>query len=414
MIRQYLSELKERFNKLEGKPRDNAIKGVVFAGGGALILALYYGLDKDKEQPKVVPPPPVTVALGDERLEDDIRAQFSRESEEQKNRNDKLQKETDALRQELETMKKQVQAGNAVADAMRNSVDQLALADSAAGETNSSARTARAIPAPSAPGRAPNDPLQWAMNSGPSGQPLAEPKVEYVGAIGSVQIAAAVDAAGEAEKKSGRKFYLPVSYMPARTLTGLRAKTTDGADKDPEQILVRIQAPAVLPNEVKAALDGCFVVAHGYGSLASERVESRLVSLNCVDHSGRSVIAAKVKGILLDKDGVKGLSAHPVTKMGANMARAVFTSIISGAAEAYEQQSSVTSVSPLGTTRTIDTDKIGQAGLSAGVGKASAELTKIYTELARQQAPVLELGPSKEVFVFLTEGVWLEVRHYEA
>ena len=92
----------------------------------------------------------------------------------------------------------------------------------------------------------------------------------------------------------------------------------------------------------------------------------------------------------------------------------MFTSIISGAAEAYEQQSSVTSVSPLGTTRTIDTDKIGQAGLSAGVGKASAELTKIYTELARQQAPVLELGPSKEVFVFLTEGVWLEVRHYEA
>jgi conjugal transfer pilus assembly protein TraB len=37
-------------------------------------------------------------------------------------------------------------------------------------------------------------------------------------------------------------------------------------------MMIRVQAPAVLPNEVKANLKGCFVIAEGYGNLATHRV----------------------------------------------------------------------------------------------------------------------------------------------
>ena len=179
-------------------------------------------------------------------------------------------------------------------------------------------------------------------------------------------------------------------------------------------MLLRVQAPAILPNEVRAALEGCFVVAHGFGSLASERIESRVVSLSCVDFEGRSVIEAPLTGILVDQDGVKGLAGHPVTKMGANMARLLAAGLVEGAADAFEQTATITSISPLGQTQTIDPDQLGRAALGNGVGRASNEITKVYVELVRQSAPVLEMGPAKDVYVFLTQGVWLEVKDYEA
>src|SRR5690606_29848560 len=191
---------------------------------------------------------------------------------------------------------------------------------------------------------------------------------------------------------------------------GLKAKTVESAKEDPEPMLLRIQAPAVLPNEVRAQLQGCFVIAHGYGSLASERVEARLVSLSCVDFEGRSVIEEEIKGILVDQDGVKGLAGHPVTKMGANLTRLFVAGLVEGAGDALAATSSTTSISPLGQTSTIDTSQIGRAGVGRGISNATGELSKIYAELVRQSSPVIEVGPSKNVSILITEGVTLHVQ----
>ena len=132
-------------------------------------------------------------------------------------------------------------------------------------------------------------------------------------------------------------------------------------------MLLRIQAPAVLPNEVRAQLQGCFVIAHGFGSLASERVESRLVSLSCVDYEGRSVIEEEIKGILVDQDGVKGLAGHPVTKMGANLSRMFVAGLVEGAGDALNAATATTSISPLGQTSTVDPSQLGKAGIGRGI-----------------------------------------------
>jgi len=87
--------------------------------------------------------------------------------------------------------------------------------------------------------------------------------------------------------------------------------------------------------------------------------------------------------------------------------------LVEGAGEAFEQGSMTTQTSPIGQIQTIDPDRVGQAGLGRGLSKGASELSKIYADLVRQSAPVVEVGPGKEVSAFLTQGVWLEVQEYE-
>ncbi len=387
--------------------RTNLIKVGAIAIAALLIWAAY-GAKKDAQAPPAAAPTKdvTTVSLGDARLEDDIRAQFERDRQEMVSQSNQQSKVQDRQAADLAAQQKQLELMEQALEAM------------AAGPGTKTGK------------RIPDDPEEWANAPTVSGErlnrtatlsasaPPVPPLLLYVGDIGVVadpvmaaQRTAAPAAANDA-KKNVRRFFLPTSFMPAKLLTGLKAKTVDSAKEDPEPMLLRIQAPAVLPNEVRAQLQGCFVIAHGFGSLASERVEARLVSLSCVDYDGRSVIEQEVKGILVDQDGVKGLAGHPVTKMGANLARMFVAGLVDGAGEAFSAASATTSVSPLGQTTTVDTAQLGRAGLGRGVSNSAGELSKIYAELVRQSSPVIEVGPSKAVSVLVTEGVWLEVKDY--
>ena len=74
-----------------------------------------------------------------------------------------------------------------------------------------------------------------------------------------------------------RTVYLPPSFMEANLLTGFDAATSGSSKNSPEPLLLRIKTPAVLPNDVKAELSGCFVVAEAVGRLDKERADVRLV-----------------------------------------------------------------------------------------------------------------------------------------
>jgi conjugal transfer pilus assembly protein TraB len=398
------TRLKNWYANLTRAQRLNLVKAVVVMVG-ALLLWAAYGARKDSgEQPRTASTNDVTtVALGDARLEDDIRAQFERDRQEMVSQSSQQAKVQNQQASDLAAQQRQLELMQQALEAMGASP---------------SSRTG--LPPP-------DDPEEWANAPTVSGEQLnrsatiqtstaAPPQLIYVGDIGvaadpllaAQRTATAAD--DDTAKKNGRSFFLPTSFMPAKLLTGLKAKTVESAREDPEPMLLRIQAPAVLPNEVRAQLQGCFVIAHGYGSLASERVEARLVSLSCVDFDGRSVIEEEIKGILVDQDGVKGLAGHPVTKMGANLSRLFVAGLVEGAGEALAATSSTTSISPLGQTSTIDTDQMGRAGLGRGISAATGELSRIYAELVRQSSPVIEVGPSKNVSILITEGVTLNVQ----
>ena len=158
----------------------------------------------------------------------------------------------------------------------------------------------------------------------------------------------------EDPKKKGRTVYLPPSFMEASLLTGFDASTSGTGKTSPEPMLLRIQTPAVLPNDIKGDVEGCFVVAEAVGRLDKERADVRLTSLSCLSKNGQAVIDETVKGFVTDSDSKVGLSGRVVSRMGAATARATVAGIFGGAGDWLKAASTTTSTSALGSTQTVD------------------------------------------------------------
>ena len=214
-----------------------------------------------------------------------------------------------------------------------------------------------------------------------------------------------------AEKKSKKKtVYLPPSFMEATMLSGLDAPTTEGGKGQPVPVLLRIRDLAFLPNQVRANLKGCFVISEGHGSLADERAHLRITSISCLSKKGTAVIDQHVKGFVVDSDGKIGLRGTVVSKMGAIVARSVIAGFFSGIGEAIKQQTTITSISPLGQTQSIDPNQMLTAGAGSGLSSAAQQISKFYLELARQTMPVIEVGAVRDVTLVISEGVELEIK----
>ncbi len=265
------------------------------------------------------------------------------------------------------------------------------------------------IPPPPPPGefRIPPPPAP-----SPAARPL-EPQREILGEIMVVSNPHARTAKAnpeEEKKKEKRSVYLPPSFMEATLLTGLDAETVESARGNPEPVLLRIKDLAVLPNRIKANLKGCFVIAHGFGKLSKERVELRLVTLSCLAKDGQAVIDQAVKGYIADEDGKNGLRGEVVSRMGSSVARAALAGFFGGAGDAFRAAANTTSVSPLGTTQTVQPGNIGIAAIGGGLSGGSDQLEKLYLDLARQATPIIEVGATKTVTLVVTEGVDLIIK----
>jgi len=214
-------------------------------------------------------------------------------------------------------------------------------------------------------------------------------------------------------KKKGRTVYLPPSFMEANLLTGFDAATSSGAKGgNPEPLLLRIQTPAVLPNDIKANLSGCFVIAEAVGRLDKERADVRLVSLSCLSNEGSAVIDTPIKGFVTDSDSKVGLSGRVVSRMGAATARAIIAGIFGGAGEALKAAATTTTTSTLtgGTTSTVDGAEIGKYAIGGGLSKGSSTLESFYMDLAKQTTPVIEVAATKKITVIVSEGKELEIK----
>lgn len=236
---------------------------------------------------------------------------------------------------------------------------------------------------------------------------LPEEKAEIIGGVGH-NAGEPQEKAGDEKKENG--FYLAPGFMEAQLLHGIEAYTSEGAMANPEPLMIRVQAPAVLPNNIKAQLAGCFVMANAHGSLGKERVESQVVNLSCLSPDGSAVIDQEVLGYVVGSDGKKGLPANIVTKMGQHVTRSFVAGMFGGAGEAISLSSLENNITGAGQVQTFDSDKIGQSALGRGLKDATQDLKKLFIELARQTMPVAEVGAAAKCTVVLQKGVHLKIR----
>lgn len=211
-------------------------------------------------------------------------------------------------------------------------------------------------------------------------------------------------------KKKGRIIYLPPSFMEAKLLTGFDASTSGKGTNNPEPLLLRIQTPAVLPNDIKANLAGCFVIAEAVGRLDKERADVRLVSLSCLSNEGKAIIDTQVKGFVTDSDSKVGLSGRVVSKMGAATARTIAAGFFGGMGDMLKSSATTQSTSALGSTTTIDSGQVAKHSIGGGLSEGAASLHDFYLSLAKQATPVIEVGASKKITVVISEGKELKIR----
>ncbi len=234
-------------------------------------------------------------------------------------------------------------------------------------------------------------------------------QIKIIGDIGILSNAAAAED-DDSDKKKARSVYLPPSFMEAQLLTGFDASTSGRGKNNPEPLLLRIQTPAVLPNDVKAGLAGCFVIAEAVGRLDKERADVRLVSLSCLTDKGKAIIDTPVKGFVTDSDSKVGLAGRVVSKMGASTARAVVAGFFGGMGEMFREASTTRSTSAFGSISTINSDDVAQYGIGGGLAEGADTLREFYLDLAKQATPVIEVGAAKKITVIVSEGKELEIR----
>jgi conjugal transfer pilus assembly protein TraB len=202
--------------------------------------------------------------------------------------------------------------------------------------------------------------------------------------------------------------YIPSgAFTRALLLGGLDAPTGGQAQRNPQPVLLRLVDNAVLPNQFRSKVKECFVVGAGYGDVSSERAYIRTESLSCITRDG-TAIDVPVKGYVAGEDGKAGMRGRLVSKQGQILANALLAGVASGIGQAFTQSSTTMSISPLGTTSTVEPGKQLEAGLGTGVGKALDRLAQYYITLAEKVFPVIEIDAGRTVDVVLTQGIALQ------
>jgi conjugal transfer pilus assembly protein TraB len=277
----------------------------------------------------------------------------------------------------------------------------------------------RPFPKPFQPYEEDGLPAEGAAGRPPRKNTAADPATqrppEVVGAIQMVSVENVAGAEGDKKKDNAvETVYLPPSFVAAHLLSGVDAPVLNQGTANPIPMLLRLKDLAVLPNRVKADLKGCFVIAGGTGSLATERVDARLITLSCVSKGGDSVIDTPVKGYLVDVDGKQGLQGKVVAKMGSMLARSMVAGILSGAGDYLESTTTTTMVSPIGVTETptFEPDTMARGAIGKGLSQATRQLQDFYMDLARETFPVIEIGSGRDVTVVVSEGVEMQIKPY--
>jgi len=282
-------------------------------------------------------------------------------------------------------------------------------------------------PPPPASGATSNAPYYQQPPAGQSGQVAAVPAIVKLGKIGEAPNkpaetektaagpGATADNAGK-KKDEQRAVYLPPSFMEATLLSGLNAPTSDAGKGNPVPVIIRVAAPAILPNEVRANLKGCFVIGEAVGSLSDERAHTRLVSISCLSKKGQAVIDQEITGFVQDADGGIGLTGRVVSKMGAAVARLAAAGLMQGLGSAITQSTTSTTISPLGQVNAISNNlkDIGIAAAGGAIANSSKGLAKIYEDLTLGSLPVIEVGNGKKITLVVTKGVNLAIKSYKS
>lgn len=209
-----------------------------------------------------------------------------------------------------------------------------------------------------------------------------------------------------------KSFYIPSgSFVRGVLLTGVDAPTMQVGQQEPQPVLINLNKETILPNRYRTNMIDCVGIGSARGDLSSERAYIRMVTISCIEeNSGRKVVDTELQGWIIDEDGKIGLRGRLVSKQGSILAKALVAGFAEGVAKAFKQASSDISVTPEGSTSTIQSDKAFQAAGFEGVGTAMSKLADFYMKMAESMFPVIEVGAGRSVTIVVKDGKSFELQ----
>jgi conjugal transfer pilus assembly protein TraB len=213
-----------------------------------------------------------------------------------------------------------------------------------------------------------------------------------------------VSSSNSLNAKNTNKTMLPISFVKARLITSIDAPTGGTSQDNPFPILLNVTDNAQLPGKLRTKTKGCFVLAAGYGDVASERAYFRTVGMSCATKNGE-LVNLKVAGYIAGEDGKAGLRGRLVSKTGSKIVLALLSGSVGGLAQAFAQTATTLQQTPIGPTQTITpTQSLGYAG-ATGVSSGFQQLSQYYINMAEKTFPVIEINDQRNVTVIFTEPV---------
>ena len=202
-----------------------------------------------------------------------------------------------------------------------------------------------------------------------------------------------------------RKGFLPAgSFAKATLISGVEAFTGGTAQSQPQPLVIRLDANAVLPNAANYQIKGCHVLASVWGDMSSERVFGRLATLTCVDARNRLVLSEEVEGVIVDSDGKNGVRGSLQDRQGAKLARSLLAGFAEGVSNAFGAAQSTVSTTAFGSTSQILGRDVGRAGAYQGAATAAEELSDFYLKQAESTMPIIAVDAGRRVSVLFTKS----------
>lgn len=221
-----------------------------------------------------------------------------------------------------------------------------------------------------------------------------------------------VESVGGKKNAKNSRFVLPAgAIMEGVLLTGLDAPTASHARQNPFPALVRIKHEALLPNRWRTDIRECFVMASGYGDLASERAYLRAEAISCVRDDG-TIMESTMDGFASGEDGKNGIRGRLVSKQGQMMAQALMGGFLQGIANIYKpaRVPQLTLSTGNGSTGTDsynrpDPSMALEEGIAGGMQTAAKAVADFYIDMARNTFPIIEIDAGRKVSFIVGRSV---------
>jgi hypothetical protein len=174
---------------------------------------------------------------------------------------------------------------------------------------------------------------------------------------------------------------------------------------------VRIKHDAILPNRFRADVRECFLVAAGYGDLASERAYLRTEAITCIREDG-GAIEVPLDAYAVGEDGKVGVRGRLVSKQGQVIGKAMLARFAEGFSQMFGRVPVPVVATTAGTTQPFQQAFSGQAvqaGAVKGVGSALDRLANYFMDMAEEMFPVIEVDAGRGIEFVLNRGATLRL-----